>query len=158
MKKIIRVDFFSDSKKWPRRLPKLKKISLKTIKIMKIYFNIDYIYYLNLIFSDEKKIKKLNKKYKNKYQDTDVLTFVSKISNKQLGKILYCDIFFSIDTIQKFVKKNDVNLYDHFNHLLIHSVLHINNYDHKNLVQFNKMKKEEIKILNKFDIKNPYIN
>ena len=158
MKKIIRVDFFSDSKKWPRRLPKLKIISLKTIKIMKIYFNIDYIYYLNLIFSDENKIKKLNKKYKNKYQDTDVLTFVSKISNKQLGKILYCDIFFSIDTIQKFVKKNDVNLYDHFNHLLIHSVLHINNYDHKNLVQFNKMKKEEIKILNKFDIKNPYIN
>ena len=158
MKKIIKVDFFSDSKKWPRRLPKLKIISLKTIKIMKIYFNIDSIYYLNLIFSDEKKIKKLNKKYKNKYQDTDVLTFVSKISNKQLGKILYCDIFFSIDTIQKFVKKNDVNLYDHFNHLLIHSVLHINNYDHKNLAQFNKMKKEEIKILNKFDIKNPYIN
>ena len=133
MKKIIRVDFFSDSKKWPRRLPKLKKISLKTIKIMKIYFNIDYIYYLNLIFSDENKIKKLNKKYKNKYQDTDVLTFVSKLIHKDLGNISYCDIFFSIDTIEKFTKKYNTNLYDHYNHLLVHSILHINGYDHKKI-------------------------
>ena len=100
----------------------------------------------------------LNKKYKNKYKDTDVLTFVSAISNKELGKILYCDIFFSIDTIEDFIKKNNITLYDHFNHLLIHSILHINGYDHKNLSQFNKMKKEEIKILKKIGIDNPYNN
>ena len=29
--------------------------------------------------------------------------------------------------------------------------------DHNDLKKFNKMKKEEIKILNKFNIKNPYI-
>ena len=158
MKKIIRVDFFSDSKKWPRRLPKLKKISLKTIKIMKIYFNIDYIYYLNLIFSDENKIKKLNKKYKNKYHDTDVLTFVTKISNKDLGKKFYCDIFFSIDTIEKFINKNNVILYDHFNHLLVHSLLHINGFNHEKINQYNIMKKEEIKLLESIGIKNPYLN
>ncbi len=44
---------------------------------------------------------KLNKTYKNKQTDTDVLTFITKNSNKNVGKILYCDIFFSIDTIEK---------------------------------------------------------
>ena len=102
-------------------------------------------------------MKKLNKKYKNKHLDTDVLTFVNKISNKNLGKTLYCDIFFSIDTIEKFIDKNKINFYDHYNHLLVHSLLHINGYDHKKLTQFNKMKKEEIHILKSFNIKNPYI-
>ena len=156
--KNIKVDFFSESKKWPRRIPRIKTITKKTINKMSPYFKKNYIFELNIILTDKSKMIKLNKTYNNKQTDTDVLTFITKNSNKNLGKILYCDIFFSIDTIQKFVKKNDVNLYDHFNHLLIHSVLHINNYDHKNLVQFNKMKKEEIKILKKFDIKNPYIN
>ena len=157
MNQKIRVDFFSDSKKWPRRIPRLKKITLNTLKNMKNYFNKNQLFDLNLIFSDKGKITKLNKKYRKTFKDTDVLTFVSKISHKELGKILYCDIFFSIDTIEKFIKKNNVTLYDHFNHLLIHSILHINGYDHKNLIEFDKMKKEEIKVLKKFGIKNPYI-
>ena len=98
------------------------------------------------------------KKFKNKYEDTDVLTFVTQTSNKNIGKYIYCDIFFSIDTIEEYIKNKKITLYDHYNHLLIHSILHINGYDHKNLIQFNKMKKEEIKTMNKFGLKDPYIN
>ena len=154
--KNIKVDFFSQSKKWPRRMPKIKTITNKTINMMLSYFKKDYKLELNIILTDKSKMLKLNKIYKNKQSDTDVLTFISKISNKNVGKILYCDIFFSIDTIESFIKKNDITLYDHFNHLLIHSLLHINGYDHKNLTHFNKMKKEEIKILKKFNISDPY--
>ena len=157
MKKKIKINFFSESNKWPRRIPKIKKISLNVIEKMDIYFKNKHFYQLNLVFSDKEKVRKLNKKFNNIYKDTDVLTFISKIPNKELGKISYCDIFFSIDTIEKFIKKNKISLYDHFNHLLVHSVLHINGYDHKNLTQFNNMKKEEIKILNKLMIANPYI-
>ena len=154
--KNIKVDFFSESKKWPRRMPKIKTITNKTINMMLSYFKKDYKLELNIILTNKSKMIKLNKIYKNKQSDTDVLTFISKISNKNVVKILYCDIFFSIDTIESFIKKNDITLYDHFNHLLIHSLLHINGYDHKNLTHFNKMKKEEIKILKKFNISDPY--
>ena len=99
---------------------------------------------------------KLNKTYKNKQTDTDVLTFITKNSNKNVGKILYCDIFFSIDTIEKFICRNKISIYDHFNHLLIHSLLHINGYNHKKNLEFKKMKREEIKILGLFGINNPY--
>ena len=150
MKKNIKVNFFSESKKWPRRIPKIKNISLKTISEMKNYFKKSYSFNLNLIFSDKYTMSKLNKKYKNKYKDTDILTFVSKITNKDLGKTLYCDIFFSIDTIEKYIINNKINLYEHFNHLLVHGILHINGYQHKSHLQFIKMKNEEIKILSKF--------
>ncbi len=157
MTKTVKVDFFCDSKKWPRRVPKIKKITKKTIQNMQSYFKKNCLFSINLILSEKKRITKLNKKYKNKFKDTDVLTFVSNISNKKLGKILYCDIFFSIDTIEKFIKKNNVNIYNHFNHLLVHSVLHINGYKHNNLKQFKKMKEEEIKILKEIGVNNPYL-
>ena len=157
MTKTVKVDFFCDSKKWPRRLPKIKKITKKTIQNMQSYFKKNCLFSINLILSEKKRITKLNKKYKNKFKDTDVLTFVSNISNKKLGKTLYCDIFFSIDTIEKFIKKNNVNIYNHFNHLLVHSVLHINGYKHNNLKQFKKMKEEEIKILKEIGVDNPYL-
>ncbi len=156
MKKKIIIDFFSKSKKWSRRTPKIKEISSNIKKYMINYFNSDSNYFINLVLSDEYNVKILNKKYKNNNNDTDVLTFVNKITNKNLGKTLYCDIFFSIDNIESFIKKNKVNFYDHFKHLLIHSFLHINNYDHKNKKDFEIMKKEEIKILKKFGITNPY--
>ena len=157
MKKTISASFFCDSKKWPRRVPKIKKITKKTIQNMQSYFKKNCLFSINLILSEKKRITKLNKKYKNKFKDTDVLTFVSNISNKKLGKTLYCDIFFSIDTIEKFIKKNNVNIYNHFNHLLVHSVLHINGYKHNNLKQFKKMKEEEIKILKEIGVNNPYL-
>ena len=154
--KNIKVDFFSESKKWPRRMPKIKTITNKTINMMLSYFKKDYKLELNIILTDKSKMIKLNKIYKNKQSDTDVVTFISKISNKNVGKILYCDIFFSIDTIEKFIRRNKIIIYDHFNHLLIQSLLHINGYDHKKNLDFKKMKKEEIKILGSIGINDPY--
>ena len=156
MKKKIIVDYFSLSKKWPRRLPRIKKITINTMGYMRQYFDNNYTYFLNLVLSDKNIIKNLNKKYRKKYKDTDVLTFVNNIGNKNLGNNFYCDIFFSIDTIHNYINKNKIDFYDHFNHLLIHSILHINGYDHKNLNQFKKMKSIEIKILKKLEIENPY--
>ena len=154
--KNIKVDFFSESKKWPRRVPKIKIITEKTITKMRSYFKKDHIFELNIILTDKEKMTKLNRIYKKKQSDTDVLTFITKNSNKSIGKILYCDIFFSIDTIEKFIHRNKISIYDHFNHLLIHSFLHINGYNHKKNLAFKRMKKEEIKILRSVGINDPY--
>ena len=147
MKKKFLVNYYCDSNKWSRRIPKIKIITEKTLKITKKKFNKQFTYNLNIILSDKKRLTYLNKMYKNKQKDTDVLTFVTNISNKNVGKIKYCDIFFSIDTIEKYIRRNKISIYDHFNHLLIHSLLHINGYNHKKNSEFKKMKREEIKIL-----------
>ena len=49
MKKIAVVDYFSQSKKWPPRIPKIKKITKNSLKIMKPYFEKNCLYYLNIV-------------------------------------------------------------------------------------------------------------
>ena len=102
-------------------------------------------------------MKKLNLKFKKIKKTTDVLTFVSIFKNTSYNKTKYCDIFFSAETIKLDSKKNKINFYDHFTHLLVHSFLHINGYMHKKVKDFIKMQKTEIEILNKIGLQNPYL-
>ena len=86
-----------------------------------------------------------------------MLTFVKFIENNKNNNEVYCDIFFSAETIKEDSKKNLINFYDHITHLIIHCFLHVNGYDHKKNSDFMKMKILEEKMLMKLDIKNPYI-
>jgi len=157
MKKMINSEFFCNSNNWPGRLNKIKQIHNKVIKKIKIYFNKKESYYFNFIYTNNYEVKKLSNKYKNKKKSTDVLTFVSQMNNKKFSKMKFCDIFFSFDTLKKDAIKNKSDFYDHYTHILIHSLLHIIGFSHANLSNFKKMKKMEIKILNSLGIQNPYL-
>ena len=98
----------------------------------------------------------MNNKFRKKNKTTDVLTFISEPRIDKRNKTKICDIFFSAETIKKDAKKNGLNFYNHFTHLIIHSFLHINGFVHNSLDDFKKMKKIEIKILKKIGIFNPY--
>ena len=133
MKKKIETNFFCKSNHWPKRMIKIKKIDNNIFKFENLGFKKKNFYFLNLIFMDDKKIKKINKKFRNKNQPTDVLTFIKLLdqNQNQNQNQVYCDIFFSADTIKKDTKKNLINFYDHLTHLIIHCFLHVNGYDHK---------------------------
>ena len=110
---------------------------LKLCSLYNIQFNC-YLtkgnsYYISLILSNDKELEKLNKKFKKNKNTTDVLTFVTE-SNNSFPKTKFCDIFFSSQTIKNDAKKNKINFYDHYNHLLVHSFLHLNGYKHNKLV------------------------
>ena len=157
MKIKIQTNFFCKSNHWPKRMLKIKQIVKNIIKIDELGFKKNNSYILNLIFVDDKKIKNINKIYRKKNKNTDVLTFVNFIKNNKNEKETYCDIFFSAETIKKDAKKNLLNFYDHITHLIIHCFLHVNGYDHKKESEFLKMKKLEEKILMYFNIESPYL-
>ncbi len=157
MKIKIQTNFFCKSNHWPKRMLKIKEIVKKIIKIDELGFKKNNSYILNLIFVDNKKIKNINKTYRKKNKNTDVLTFVNFIKNNKNKNETYCDIFFSAETIKKDAKKNLLNFYDHITHLIIHCFLHVNGYDHKKKSEFMEMKKLEEKILMYFDIQSPYL-
>jgi len=138
-------------------MKKIKEIAQKIIKIEELNFKRKNFYILNLIFVDDKNIKKINKEYRNKNITTDVLTFVNSIKNNKNIEETYCDIFFSAETIKKDAKKNIIDFYDHITHLIIHCFLHVNGYDHKKEIDFIKMKNLEEKILMQFDLESPYL-
>ncbi len=138
-------------------MKKIKEIARKIIKIEELNFKRKNFYILNLIFVDDKNIKKINKEYRKKNITTDVLTFVNSIKNNKNIEETYCDIFFSAETIKKDAKKNVIDFYDHITHLIIHCFLHVNGYDHKKEIDFIKMKNLEEKILMQFDLESPYL-
>ncbi len=156
MKKKIQTSFFCYSNHWPRRIRKIKKIVKMLLKTDNFGFEKNNFYFLNLVFLDDKKMKNINKKYRKKNTTTDVLTFVNLIKNNKKENEVYCDIFLSAETIKNEAKNNLINFYDHITHLIIHCFLHVNGYDHKKNSDFTKMKKQEEKILMKFNIKSPY--
>ena len=157
MNKKIKTNFYCKSKYWSRRMNKIRSTVNKILFLNEIGFKKKNFYFLNLIFVEDKKIKQLNKMYRKINKVTDVLTFISKSKNNKINDEVYCDIFFSAETIKKDSKRNLINFYDHLTHLIIHCFLHVNGYDHKINTDFLKMKNLEKKILNNFNIKDPYL-
>ena len=142
---MIKINYFLLSSNWSKRLIKIKKITNNVIKEkINLKFNHKINYYLNIILANDASVKKLNLKYRRKNKTTDVLTFVNEIKQSNKKTYKYCDIFFSAETIKFDAKKNNIDFYDNFCHLLIHSFLHINGYYHNNINDFKKMKKKKL--------------
>ena len=145
------------SNQWPRRLVKVKKIIKRIFRYKKLLkFNYRLNYYCNIVLMNDSLKRKFNKQYKKQNKSTDVLTFISKIKkNSVIEK--HCDIVISAETTFNDAKESNKNFYDHFAHLIIHSILHINGYSHTNNKNFLIMKNKEINILNRLKISNPYL-
>ena len=155
---MINFNLICRSKHWPARVKKINIIIANILNYKNdLNFQKNINYNCNFILANNKLIKKMNRKYRKKNKPTDILTFVSELNIRNKKKQKICDIFLSAEIILKDAKKNGFNFYNHLSHLFIHSFLHINGYKHNKLIDFNKMKKIEIKILNKIGICNPYI-
>ena len=153
----IYYSIINNSKKWSRRLKKVSKIIKRILENQKYFINDKCKYYnITFLLTDNKRIKKLNKTYRNKQKPTDVLTFTSfqKINNHEI--IRFCDIVISATIIKYDAEKLKINFYAHLTHIIIHALLHSNQHKHNTEKNYKKMKSLEISILKKLNIKNPY--
>ena len=117
-----------------KRLKKLSKLS--QFKNTKQEFTI--------FLTNNNKMKKLNKKFRNKNKPTDVLSF--PINNVYKKKSYIGDIAISFEIINKRSKFTNFNF--EFDKMWIHGYLHLVGYDHKKLKDFKKMNAKENLILN----------
>ncbi len=116
---------------------------------------IDYETSICLRIVDEHEAKTLNKKYRKINKATNVLSFPAEIpSHLQidfLGDIVICA---PIVTLEAQEYNKDLN--NHWAHLFIHGILHLQGYDHEKEIDAEKMESLEIKILHSLGISNPY--
>ena len=106
MKRKIKTNFFCKSNHWSRRMTKIKSIVSNILKIDNLGFKRRNLYFLNLIFIDDKNIKEINKIYRNLNKATDVLTFVKSFkNNKNKMNEIYSDIFFLLKQQKRMQKK-----------------------------------------------------
>jgi probable rRNA maturation factor len=106
-------------------------------------------------FTTNATIRKYNKKYRNKDEPTDILSFpfhedlemgqrivVNSDDDKNLG-----DIVISLEYVQKQTLAPNISVHDHLKVLIAHGIVHLLNYDHKTEEDFLKMNQlEEILI------------
>jgi probable rRNA maturation factor len=117
----------------------LKRIANKTFKIL----DFKKLKEISLAIVGGSKIRSLNKKYRRKDRITDVLTF----NYEDIGEIFIC-----LSQAKKQAKQINVSLKEEIASLLIHGILHLAGYNDVNQKDYDKMIKEQKKILKKLSI------
>ena len=101
---------------------------------------------LSILLSDNKRIKKLNKSFRNKDKPTDVLSFPFE-KKLNLKKNTYLgDIVISYEFMNKPKNLTSLDFKNKVIKIFIHGFLHLLGHDHVKLKDFKKMSKEEEKI------------
>ena len=104
---------------------------------------------LTILLTDNSKMKYLNKKFRNRNNTTDVLSFPNldpvDLKKKINTKIYLGDIALSYEIINRRSKNSNFNM--EFDKMWIHGYLHLLGYDHKKVRDYKVMKTIEDKIL-----------
>ena len=105
---------------------------------------------------DEQESAELNEQYRLKKGPTNILSFPVDVPEgielNLLGDLVVC-----APVLEKEALEQHKSLTDHWAHIIVHGVLHLLGYDHLNDDEAELMENKEITILNKLNIKNPYI-
>ena len=144
---MIRVNVLSDEKSWTKKINKKEYFFNQLCKFFPKEFRfINKKIYVTLLLSNNKNIKKLNKKFRNKNKNTDILSFPFKQNTKNLKEIYLGDIIISFEHINKPQSINKHDFRYKVTKIFIHGFLHLIGYDHKKDKEYKKMLKEEEKI------------
>tara|TARA_B100001063_G_C16659400_1_gene500180 strand:+ start:329 stop:790 length:462 start_codon:yes stop_codon:yes gene_type:complete len=144
---MIRVNVFSEDNSWSKKIKK-KSFFFNSIcrSFPKKYKFLDKRVSLSLLLSNNKNIKKLNKKFRNKNKPTDVLSFPLSKKIKFKGHTYLGDIVISYNYMND-PKINEINIFkDRVIKIFIHGFLHLMGFDHNKDKDYKKMLKEETKI------------
>ena len=87
---------------------------------------------LSILLTDDKKIRELNKQYRNKNISTDVLSF-SQTEGEENGleHNLLGDIVISTSTAMRQSSEHNLSIHEEIVLLLIHGILHLLGFDHE---------------------------
>ena len=143
---MIKIDVISESNLWSKKIKRadvffnsLAKVFPKKYKFIKKKVG------LTILLSNNKNIKELNKKFRNKNKTTDVLSFPSE-KKLNIKKSPYIgDIVISYEFMDKPKVLDILDFKIKLTKIFIHSFLHLLGYDHIKIKDFKKMLIEEKK-------------
>ena len=144
---MISIDVVSESNLWNKKIKRPDAFFQSLLQAFpKKYRFIKKKVSLTILLSNNKNIKRLNKKFRSKNKSTDVLSFPSekKINIKKSPYI--GDIVISYEFINKPKALSDLEFCSKVTKIFIHGFLHLLGYDHIKLKDFKKMLVEEKKI------------
>jgi probable rRNA maturation factor len=151
---MIDIDVVSESNLWSKKI-KRKDFFFKSIVrfLPKKYRFIGKKVSLTILLSNNKNIKKLNKKFRNNDKSTDVLSFPFEEKFNIKKNTYLGDIVISYDYMHKPKILNNLDFKKKVIKVFIHGFLHLLGYDHVKIKDYKKMTKEEENIYNNIKLK-----
>ena len=148
---MIKANVILDNSIWKKKIKNPNnyiKSKLKLLSKNKFFKNKNQEF--SILLTDNKNMKKLNYKFRNKKNPTDVLSF--PLNYKILKNMYIGDIALSYEIINR--RSHFSNFYLEFDKMWVHGYLHLIGYTHKKISDYKKMSKKEDLILNCFYKKN----
>ncbi len=105
---------------------------------------------VSIVLVDDDEIQSINNTYRGIDKPTNVLSFELE------DDVLLGDIYISLDTVLRQAKEEGKTFENHTAHMVVHGVFHLLGYDHITDAQAKIMEMNEVKVLKKLGIKNPY--
>ena len=134
----------------------INKHYVPTTYNLRMWINIskikDLLTQVNLIFVGSKRMRTLNKKYLKKDKPTNVLTFTYENIGSVVGDIVLCP-----EIINQEAKEYGFSSNLRWAHMIVHSMLHLQGYDHHTKNEQVNMESMEIKLLTNMNFENPYV-
>ena len=138
---MIKANVILDYSKWKKKIKNPNSYLKKKLnKLTKIPYFKKKNQEFSILLTNNRKMKKLNFKFRRKNKPTDVLSFQSNDS------VYIGDIAISYEIINKRSKLS--NFFFEFDKIWIHGYFHLIGYDHKKLKDYKKMSKKENSVLN----------
>jgi probable rRNA maturation factor len=118
---------------------------------------------VTLRFVNQQEGLALNQTYRSKDGATNILSFVFEQPILPNGVVLdqplhLGDLVICLPVIEIEAQQQQKSLEQHFAHLIIHGMLHLQGYDHLEAQQAQQMEALEIDILQTLGYPNPYLN
>ena len=118
--------------------------------------------YVNIVLTDPKNIRKINKQYRNIDKQTDVLSF-PMFEKEEIGVLkktnrdVLGDIVISIERVEKQALEYGHSFERELAYMIVHGFYHLMGYDHIEEKDKKIMRKKEEKILEKLNIRKDEI-
>jgi len=144
---MIKVNVLSEDKSWSKKLKKKEIFFNNLCKFFpKKFLFINKKVYLTLLLSNNKNIKKLNKRFRNKNKHTDILSFPFHQKTNKKKEIYLGDIIISINYMNKSKNLSSYDFREKVAKIFIHGFLHLLDFDHIKKKDYTKMFNQEQKI------------
>ena len=149
---MIKVNVLSEEKAWSKKIKKSQKFFDNICKKFPKKFRfLNKRAYLTLLLSNNKRIKDLNRKFRNKNKHTDILSFPFEQKKRNLKDIYLGDIIISFNYMNKPKNLNLKEFKQKTIKIFIHGFLHLIGYNHIKEKDYKKMFNMEQKVFSSIE-------
>ena len=151
--KMHKVEILIKDNKWKKEISDIENL-------FSIYFNTIFNTFkkfkkkkleISILLTNSKEMKDLNKKFRKKNKDTDVLSFPNYQKSFFTKKIIPNYIFLGdLALSYNYIKKTKLNFIKYIEKVFVHGCLHLVGYKHDNMKEYNIMSKLEKKYYLKY--------